>query len=340
MTLAARICRTITVGLLGWLGYAATAVAQPIVVGDLGITADAPFYIALDRGYFAAEKLDVRLQRFRSATDATAPLSTNQIQVAGGGASASLFNAFERDWPVRIVMARTRDMPGYSSDTLLGREDLKNSINGFADLKGKTVAVNAPYGALHYMMGKFMDSAGLSVTDLKIVYLSWPDMGPAFDTKAIDWGAVTEPFAARYADRKSAYVYKRAADVLKNPPLEVSVILYSKDWTDAKPDQAKAFTVAYLRGVRDYYNAMTGGDQRATVIDILIKYTSLKDRPVYDQMQWSYMDPNAEISKPSLVDQQDWYARYGAVKRKADVDRMIDTTFIDYAISKTGRVRP
>ena len=32
--------------------------------------------------------------------------------------SAGLFNAFGRDLPIRVAMARTRDTPGYSSDTL------------------------------------------------------------------------------------------------------------------------------------------------------------------------------------------------------------------------------
>jgi len=47
--------------------WAATASAQPIKIGELGIVADAPFYIALEKGYFAAEKLDVTLERFTSA---------------------------------------------------------------------------------------------------------------------------------------------------------------------------------------------------------------------------------------------------------------------------------
>ena len=35
--------------------FAASASAQPVKIGDLGILADAPFYIAIEKGYFAAE---------------------------------------------------------------------------------------------------------------------------------------------------------------------------------------------------------------------------------------------------------------------------------------------
>ena len=87
--------RLLLAGVLGL--WAATASAQPIKIGELGIVADAPFYIAIEKGYFAAEKLDVVLERFTSAAQATAPLSTNQIQAIGGGVGAALYNAAARD---------------------------------------------------------------------------------------------------------------------------------------------------------------------------------------------------------------------------------------------------
>src|SRR5690349_287652 len=142
--------------LLGLLG--GPAFAQPVKVGDLGILADAPFYIAIEKGYFKEANVEVKLERFSSAAQATAPLSTNQVQVVGGGVSAALYNAFARDWPVRIVMARTRDMPGFSSDTIILRNDLKDAIKTPKDLKGRLVAVNTPASVLHFMLARLLES--------------------------------------------------------------------------------------------------------------------------------------------------------------------------------------
>jgi NitT/TauT family transport system substrate-binding protein len=317
---------------------AATASAQPVKIGDLGIVADAPFYIAIEKGYFAAEKVDVQLERFNSAAQATAPLSTNQVQVVGGGVGAALYNAFARDWPVRIAMARTRDMPGFSSDTLVMRNDLKESVKSAKDLKGKKIAINAPSSVLHFMLATLLESEGLNIKDVETVVMPWPNMAPAMETKAIDGGTVVEPFAALFAQRNIAFPFKRAADFMTKPPLEVSVVLYSKEWSDKNPDQAKAFTVAYLRGVRDYHDAMKGGPKRAEVVEICAKYTSLKDKALYDKIQWSYMDPNAEISFDGLREQQDWYAKQGVVAQKADVEQMVDRRFLDHALAKLGKV--
>jgi len=318
--------------------FASPALAQTVKIGDLGILADAPFYIAIEKGYFAAEKVDVSLERFSSAAQATAPLSTNQVQVVGGGVSASLYNAFSRDWPVRIAMARTRDWPGYSSDTLVLRNDLKASVKSAKELKGKVIGINTPASVLHFMLGRFMETDGLSIKDVQTINMAWPNMAPGMETKALDGGMVVEPFATQFSLKNISFPFRRAADFMKKPPLEVSMILYSKGWMDKSPDQVKAFTVAYLKGVRDYFNAMKGGPKRAEVIEICIKYTSLKDKAMYDKMQWSYMDPNGEISFDGLRDQQDWYAKHGYVATKANIEAMTDRRFLDYALDKLGRV--
>ena len=317
---------------------ATAASAGPVKVGELGIVADGPFYIAAERGYFSKAGLDVSFERFAGGAPMTVPLSTDQLQVAGGALSAALFNAFGRGLPVRVVMARSADMPGFSSDTLLLRDDLQGTVSRLADLKGRTVAINAPASALDYMVGKMVESDGIGFGDIKTTYMPWPDMGAAFANKAIDAGAVAEPFPALYADRKLAIPFRRAADVLRDPPLQVSVMLYSKAWMDRAPGDARAFTIAYLRGARDYYAAMRGGPERAAVVDILAKQTNLKTTPLYDRIEWSYIDPNAQLIVASLEDQEKWYEKRGQIEKPVTVRDMIDTRFLDEALATLGRV--
>jgi NitT/TauT family transport system substrate-binding protein len=328
-----RMMLALVLGLL-----AVPASAEPVKIGDLGILADAPFYIAIEKGYFKEANVEVSLERFQSAAQATAPLSTNQVQVVGGGVSAALYNAFSRNWAVRIAMARTRDWPGFSSDTLVLRNDLKSTVTSAKQLKGKMIAINTPASVLHFMLARLMESEGLTIDDVQTISMSWPNMAPGIETKALDGGMVVEPFAAQFSAKNISFPFKRAADFMKSPPLEVSVILYSKGWTDKDPDQAKAFTLAYMKGVRDYVDAMKGGPKRAEVVDICIKYTSLKDKAMYDKMQWSYMDPNGEISFDGLREQQEWYAKHGYVATKANVEAMTDRRFLDYALEKLGRI--
>jgi NitT/TauT family transport system substrate-binding protein len=332
------LTRTLVVVLLLVSASRAAGAEDVVKVGSLGITADAPVFIAIEKGYFRERGIDVKLEPFASAAPAMAPLSTGEIQVVGGGIAPALFNAFARDFPVRVVAHRTRDVDGNSIDSLMIRSDLKAGIRRLADLKGKKIAINAPGGALTYMVGKMLESDGLTLKDVELVYMSWPDMAPAFANKAIDAGAVVDPFVAQFEERGIAVTFKRAADVLRNPWWDVAVLLYNNDWARKNPRVATEFMAAYLKGARDMVDAMAGKN-RAEIVDILVKHTRVKDRALYERMHWGYVDPNGAILKQSVRDQQDWYARQGLVPRKADLDEIIDERYVKAAIEKLGVYR-
>jgi NitT/TauT family transport system substrate-binding protein len=323
---------------LALAALAGAAAATEVKIGDLGIVADAPFYLAVEKGYFKERGIEVKLEKFTSAAQAMAPLSTGELHVVGGGVGAGLFNAFARNWPVRIVAARSRDVPGFSSDTLVVRSDLKGQVRTLADLKGKKIAVNAPAAALAYMLGKMLETEGLTIKDVEVVYMPWPNMGPAFAQKAIDAGTMVEPFVTQYVDRGYSVPFRRASEVLKSPPFEVSVVLFNKDWAEQNPKVAGDFAVAYLKAARLFHEAMHGGAARAEVIDVLTRHTRVKDKPLYDRMQWGYIDPNGTVERESLKDQQEWHARQGTVVKKVNVDEIVDERYIKYALERLGVV--
>jgi NitT/TauT family transport system substrate-binding protein len=333
-----RIRVVVALCLLVVAGGAAGAAGQDVVkVGHLGITADAPVYIALEKGYFKERRIELKLEPFASAVPAMAPLSSGEIQVVGGGVSPTLFNAFARAFPVRVVGPRARDVEGNALDTLMVRGDLKGQVTRAADLKGKKVAINAPGSPHYYLLGRLLESEGLSLKDVEIVHMPWPDMAAAFANKAIDVAALVEPFATLYEEKGLATVWKRASDVIKNPGWEIAVLFFNEDWARKNPRVANDFMVAYLKGARDMMDAWNGGRNRAEVVDIMIKHTRVKDRALYDRMHWGFIDPNGGILKDSLRDQQEFFARLGSVPKKVDVDGILDDRYVKYAVEQLGR---
>ena len=311
--------------------------AQDVVkVGHLGITADAPIYIAIEKGYFKERNIEIKLEPFVSAAPAMAPLATGEIQVVGGGVGPALFNAYARAFPVRVVGHRSRDVEGNALDTLMVRSDLKGQIQRAADLKGRKIAINAPGSPLTYLVGKLLEGEGLSLKDVELVYMSWPDMGPALANKAIDVGAIVEPFSTQYEERGLASIWKRASDVIKNPGWEIAVLFYNEDWAKKNPRVANEFMVAYLKASRDMLEAWNRGRNRAEIVDIMIKHTRVKDRALYDRMHWGYVDPNGVILKDSVRDQQEFFAKLGSIPKKVEIDAMIDVSYVNYALEKLG----
>jgi NitT/TauT family transport system substrate-binding protein len=316
---------------------ATSAAAQDVVkVGHLGIAADTPFYIAIEKGYFKERQIEVKLEPFVSAVPAMAPLASGEIQVVGGGIGPPLFNAYARAFPVRVVGARSRNVPGNSGDVLLLRSDLKDQIRRVADLKGRKVAINAPGSPLTYLVGKLMESEGLTLKDVDLVYMPWPDMAPAFSNKAIDAGTTVDPFSTLYEQKGVANIWKRASDVIKGPGWDIAVLFYNDDWAKRNPRVANEFMVAYLKGSRDMMEAWNHGKNRAEVVDIMVKNTRVKDKALYDKMHWGYVDPNGAILKDSIRDQQEFFAKLGQIPKKVDVDAIVDERYVKYALEQLG----
>jgi NitT/TauT family transport system substrate-binding protein len=240
---------------------------------------------------------------------------------------------------VRVVAHRTRDVDGNSVDVLMVRGDLKGQVREVRDLRGRKVAINAAGAPHHYMIARMLEGSGLTLKDVEIVYMPWPDMAAAFANKAIDAAGLVEPFVAQLESKNAAFALKRASDAIRNPDWEVAVLFYNTDWARKNPRVANEFMTAYVKAARDLLEAWNRGRNRAEIVDILIKHTRVKDRALYDRMHWGHVDPNGAILKESLRDQQEFYARLGQVPKKVDIDEMLDDRYVKYALEKLGAQR-
>jgi NitT/TauT family transport system substrate-binding protein len=121
------------------------------------------------------------------------------------------------------------------------------------------------------------------------------------------------------------------------PYRQLSVILYSPRFAEDR-DRATGFMVAYLRGVRDYYDAFFGTEaRRDEVIRLLVEKTTNKRPDLYDQKTMPLIDPNGEINLESMAEDQDDYLARGCQAQPIDVAQSIDRSFAQAAVARLGR---
>src|SRR5690348_4493724 len=75
----------------------------PVRVATAGRPDQAALFLAIERGYFARQGLDVETVQFTVGAEMVPALATNQIQVGNGSPSAALFNALGRGVNIRMV---------------------------------------------------------------------------------------------------------------------------------------------------------------------------------------------------------------------------------------------
>ena len=93
------------------------------------------------------------------------------------------------------------------------RADLKDQIREIRQLKGKTIATNGPGSVSTYEIGKMLETAGLTLADVDLKVIPFPQYAIAFTNKAIDAALAIAPWAlaaAQAGDRGAVRQFRRA----------------------------------------------------------------------------------------------------------------------------------
>ena len=312
--------------------------AQELAVGTIGASSDSPFFIADKRGYFRDEGLTVKFIRFDSAAKAMAPLGTGELSVASGATSAALYNAVRRGVTLRIVADKAKNPPGYGFESLLIRKDLEGTIKSLTDFKGRKIAISSPGNSEDFLVDYALRKAGLTIKDVDPVYLGFPQHISAFSNKGIDVSLSVEPSISSILKAEKAVRFLGVDELY--PKFETAVVFYSEKFIKERPEDAKKFMRAYLRGARDYNDALDGdrltAPAAADVIPILTEYSFIKNADVYKAMRSHYVDTNGALNVASLKDVWQFFKEAKQIDGSVTVDEVVDPSFAKWASEQLG----
>ncbi|MEO5787219.1 MAG: ABC transporter substrate-binding protein [Casimicrobiaceae bacterium] len=321
-------------------GIVQAAELTNVRVGIAQASSDVGFFIADKKGYFKDEGIAVTMTPFDSAAKMVAPLGAGQLDVGAGSASAGLYNAVARGIEMKIVADKGSTPPGYGFQPLLVRKDLVDSgrFKTLKDLKGMKVAGSAAGSASTSTLNEALKKAGLKYDDVERVFMAFPQHVVALQNKAVDAALTTEPSATRAVQSGAAVRIMGDDEIYPNHQL--AVVLYSGEFIKKNPDAAKRFMRAYLRAVRDYNDALSGGKlagpQAEEVIAILTEYTLIKDPAVYRAIHAQGTNPDGQVHVPSLKNDLAFYKEHGDVKGNITVEQVLDTSFAEAAVKDLG----
>jgi NitT/TauT family transport system substrate-binding protein len=301
-----------------------------------GGISDAGIYLALEKGYFKDQNIELEQINFDSAARMIAPLGQDQIDVAAGATSAGFFNAFNRQIPIKIVADKGSQPPGRGYEALVVRKDLVDSgkVKDVKDLKGLKVAVGAKDITDDHVLSVALEKAGLAFKDIDLNEVPFPSHVTALANKSIDAAWALEPFVATIVKQGTGVRLKGGDEVIPNE--QTANVLYGPAF--AKTDAAKRWMVAYLKGVRDFNDALDKGKNRDEVVGLLQKVAKLDDATV-KLMVWPGLDGNGKIYTDRLDADQDFYVKEGLQKQKVDIKEVIDTSFLEAAIKELGEYK-
>jgi NitT/TauT family transport system substrate-binding protein len=311
---------------------------EVIKVGHIPIFGFAPFFVAVEKGYFKEQGLNVQLERFRSGGTMIAPLSTGHLDVGGGETGPALFNAVNQGLDVKVVAALAAQPHGFGAVPCLVRKVLHESgeITEPKDLAGKKIGINIARGTAEYLLAQLLAKVGLTVDDVKLVTLPFPEMPAALENGAIDGAILPHPLASKAIGTGAAVVLVDGDKITDFP--QNGVLYFGRRLLENKNREAGIrFLVAYLRAARDLFGEGWRSDENAGILN---KYTNVPIGAIKKGKAY-YFDPDGRINLASTESFQDYHFKrgYTELKKPLPLSLVIDDSFREEALLRLGKCK-
>jgi NitT/TauT family transport system substrate-binding protein len=321
--------------LLGVTGLCAAAAAQAptVKIGYIPTDSFAPLFVMADR-YLIPAGVNAQLIRLGGGAEITSQVATGQLQVGGSGMGAAGFNAIAAKLPIEFVAPMHF---GYVEDYFTVRKAVWGSqVKRIADLKGRPVALNARGVAVEWVLDQALRRDGLTIKDVQIKIMPFPDMVPALESGAVDAGIVSEPFPTLAEEKGVALRPLQRPAGAKAVP--ITAVFWNAEWARANGELAHKVMLAYLRAVRDLAADGGKGWTEDRNVDIIVKYTPAK-RELIKKARSHVVDPNLEIDASALDSMQKLCAELGYLKYTEflSADKIFTLTYRDRAVRELGR---
>lgn len=224
------------VAMLGAAG-AAQAQATQVTLGMSGWTGFAPLTLADKAGIFKKHGVDVDIKMIPQK-DRHLALASGAIQCAATTVETHVaWNA--NGVPITQIVQLDKS---YGADGLAVRGDVK----GFADLKGKTVGVDAPGTAPYFGLAWMLKKNGMTLKDVKTTTLSPQAAAQAFISGQNDAAMTYEPYLSSV--RQNPDKGKILATTL-DYPMVMDTLGCAPKWLKDNPKAAQALVDSYFEAL-------------------------------------------------------------------------------------------
>jgi len=328
----------------GWLALIALAVlataaqvspqAKPTIrIGYIPTDSFSALFILADR-HLSAAGVSAEMVRLAGGPEIVSQIATGQLQMGGSGMGAAGFNAVASGLPVEFVAPQHS---GFLADYFTVRKAAWGSqVKRIADLKGRPVALNTRGAAVEWMLDQVLRRDGITIKDVQVKIMPFPDMVPALETGSVDAAILTEPFPT-IAEEKGVGLrpLERPAGAKAIP---ITATFWNAEWARANPDLAHKVMVAYVKAVRDLAADGNKGWHEDRNVDIIVKHTNAK-REVIKKARPHVVDPNLGLDVSTLDSMQKLNADLGYLKYKEflSADKLFTFAYRDRALAELGR---
>jgi NitT/TauT family transport system substrate-binding protein len=317
--------------LLAWAAPAAAA--DKVRVSVLPFVSSAPLFIAVERGHFAKQDLDVELKFFTAAQPVAVAVTSGDVEFGVTATTAGFFNLAGKG-TIKIVAAQSREEKGWPFNAYVASNQAHAAgLTSLDKLPGHSFGISQVGSSHHYMIGRLAEKRGFTIDKLRITPLqSVPNMIAAVKGGQID--ATILP--AQYANDLQA---KGEAKILgwvdQETPWQLGAVFTSPKMIAEKRPVVERFVKAWQAAATEYDAQFQKRDAKGqrlfgkdadALIAIIEKHT--KAKPEVIKVSLPYIDPQGRLLVRDLYEQVRWYKANKLIDADVEAKNIMDLSFV------------
>jgi NitT/TauT family transport system substrate-binding protein len=307
------------------------AAAEDIKIGIVKTSSSGHVFIAVEKGYFAAEGFDVELVPFEAAQPIAVAVLTRDLDV-GVSALTAGFYALAGQGELRLIAGQSRDIPTYQNiGYLASNRAWEAGLRAPRDLAGHSLAITQIGAPGQYALGRLAEKYGFDVKSIRLLPLqSFPNIVSALAGNQADAGMLAGTPGIAAVDKGAAHLIGWVGD---ETPWQIGGVFVTAATADDRPDFVERFLRAYVRGARDYFAAFSApdgsrrdGPTAPEALAIIAKYTG--GSPEKIERAIGFVDPDARFDEADILRQVAWYKSQAMLKEGVDGASFIDHRYV------------
>jgi NitT/TauT family transport system substrate-binding protein len=324
---------------LALVAAAPVSAQEKVAVGVLRFVSSGALFVAVERGYFRQEGIEVDLKFFDAAQPIAVAVVTGDVDFGLTAFTAGLFNLAGKGG-LKVIAAQAKEQKGYEGNAILASNAAwDRGLRRVDDLKGHSLAITQVGSSFHYQIGQIARVKGFDLNSVALKPLqSLANMAAALKGSQVD-AIITAPHLARQllanGDAKLLGWYSDLDEY------QFGALFTAPKTIDTRRVTVEKFVRAYQKGAAAFSAAMLKRDDSgnrkfdgashalAAEIAKYVYPAEPADKAVgLIEASTYYVDPQARLDVGDIHGQIAWYKRHGMVDASVDPAALLDLSFV------------
>lgn len=325
----------------------AAQAADKVSVGVLRFVSSGGLFLAVERGYFHHEGLDVELKYFQAAQPIAVAVVSGDVDFGVTAFTGGFFNLAGKG-AVKIIAAQAKEAKGFEGNAVLvSRQAWDKGFRRLEDFPGKSLGVTQIGSSFHYQIGQIARIKGFDIKSVDLKPLQQlTNMVAALKGGQVDAIIIAPHLARPLIESGEAKLLGWFSDI---DEYQFGGLFTATRTTQERRDLTQRFVRAYQQGAADYARAFTRRDgagkrvfdaESDEAAKLIAKYVYPSDAPEAGaakvKASASYADPKARLDVADILRQVEWMKSQGLVDSGVDGRSTMDLGFVSGHFNTTN----